>query len=71
MKYRKRPIVIEESQWWQNGDERQKSFEVAVEPVIKWLCDNAHPHTKIIIDCTTAELVEGVMCTVTDRYVRD
>ena len=52
-------------------DERQKSFEVAVEPVIKWLCDNAHPHTKIIIDCTSAELVEGLMCVVTDKHVRD
>ena len=52
-------------------DERQKSFEVAVEPAIKWLCDNAHPHTKIIVDCTSAELVEGCMCFLTDKHVRD
>lgn len=54
-----------------NGDERRKSFEVAVEPVIKWLCDNSYPHTKIIIDCTSAELVEGLMSVVTYRHVRD
>ena len=54
-----------------NGNERRKSFKVAVEPVIKWLCDNAHPHAKIIIDCTSAEFVEGLMCVVTDKHVRD
>ena len=56
---------------YDNGDERRKSFEVAVEPVIKWLCDNTHPHTKIIVDCTSAELVEGLMRVVTDKHVRE
>lgn len=54
-----------------NSAERRKSFKVAVEPVIKWLCDNSYPHTKIIIDCTSAELVEGLMRVVTDKHVRE
>ena len=56
---------------YDNGDERRKSFEVAVEPVIKWMCDNSHPHKKIIVDCTSAELVEGCICFLTEKHVRD
>jgi hypothetical protein len=37
----------------------QIDFESVVRPVLKYLCDNHHPHTTIIITPTTAELFEG------------
>lgn len=50
---------------------KRAKFEKAVRPLIKYLCENHHPHTKVIVDCTTAELVEGVMTEHTTEYVRD
>lgn len=34
-------------------------FEKAVEPLIKYLCDNYHPHVTVIVTPTGAELLEG------------
>lgn len=42
-------------------EEQRKQFEDVVTPVIAWLCENMHPHAKVIIDCTTVELVEGTL----------
>lgn len=36
-----------------------KTFEQVVIPVIKFMNDNHHPHCKVIIDNSSAELVEG------------
>jgi hypothetical protein len=36
-----------------------KDFESVVRPVIKYLCENHHPHVKVIITPTNAELMEG------------
>lgn len=35
-------------------------FEQLATPLIKWLRENRHPHTTIIIDCNHAEVLEGV-----------
>jgi len=51
--------------------ELQESFESTTEPVIKWLNDNQHPHTKIIITHTAAELFEGLKSHVTEKYLKD
>lgn len=50
--------------------ERAK-FEKACRPLIKYLCENHHPHTKVIVDCNSAEMVEGLMTMGTNDYVRD
>jgi len=34
-------------------------FEDVVRPVIKYLCENHHPHVTVIISPTNAELLEG------------
>lgn len=53
-------------------DARRASFDAAARPLIKWLCENCHPHTTIVVTPTNAELLEGVVSTgkVLD-YVRD
>jgi len=48
-----------------------KSFEDAVNPVMKWLAQNHHPHTTIIVEGNRAELVEGVECVNTDEFIPD
>ena len=51
--------------------EKHEEFERVVELMIACLNANCHPHTKIIIDHTTAELVEGVCTAHTEKYLKD
>ena len=49
----------------------QEDFIKVVEPVIKWLNDNVHPHHTVIITGTHAELLEGELSHVTEKFVKD
>lgn len=53
------------------SEEQQKQFEEVVRPVMKWLAENKHPHTKIIIEANCAEIVEGIGVISTDEYLVD
>ena len=46
-------------------------FERVTRPVIKYMAENHHPHTKLIVTATGAELVEGVMNFPTTDYLVD
>lgn len=51
---------------------QQKDFESASRPLLKFLCENCHPHVSVIVTPTNAELVEGVCSTgLVMDYVRD
>lgn len=51
---------------------KTNDFETTVRPVIKFLCDNYHPHAKIIISPDRAEVVEGVKSTaIIEDYFKD
>lgn len=52
-------------------EDKQKSFEEVARPLIKWLCENANPHSTIIIDSTHAELLSGDQAVQTDEYLVD
>lgn len=41
-----------------------RDFDSVVRPVIRYLCENHHPHVTVIITPTNAELLEGVKSTV-------
>jgi hypothetical protein len=47
------------------------SFSFIVDPVIKYLAENHHPHTKIIIESDKAELVESINSHTTDKFILD
>jgi hypothetical protein len=50
----------------ENGNIIQKDyseFEKACRPLIKYLCENHHPHVKVIVTTTDAELLEGITFT--------
>ena len=52
-------------------EEQRKEFEEAARPLIKFLNDNCHPHVTVVVDCTTAELSEGVCSFRTEDYLKD
>lgn len=54
-----------------NNEDRRKGFEEAAEPLMKWLCENSHPHTTVIVGPTSAELVEGTMSYQTLKFMKD
>jgi hypothetical protein len=43
--------------------ETTDSFKQAVLPLIKYLCENHHPHVSVIVTPTGAELLEGKQST--------
>lgn len=49
--------------WVYPVDPRHATFEAAARPLIKWLCENGHPHHTIIVTPTNAELLEGEITT--------
>lgn len=49
----------------------QEQFEAAARPLIKYLAENHHPHTTVIVDSTHAELLEGQAMVKTEEYLRD
>ena len=53
------------------ANDKKDDFAEIVEPMIEWLNNNHHPHTTIIIDCDSAELVEGIRCHKTDKFIKD
>lgn len=50
-------------------DEERAKFEEVTKPLIKFMEENYHPHTKVIVDCGHAELVEGVVTFTTDKFI--
>lgn len=48
-----------------------EKLKEAAEPLIKYLSENYHPHVTCIVDATHAEVLEGVMVTRTEEFLRD
>ncbi len=46
-------------------------FEKLSRPLIEYICKNYNPHTRVVIDCTSAELVEGIEAINTEDYLVD
>lgn len=42
-------------------EEKRKELQKAAEPLIKYLCEKHHPHTKIIVTQTGVEVLVGVL----------
>jgi len=54
------------------NDQQCAEFEALTVPLLKFLCENFHPHVSVVVTPTTAELLEGCFSVgeVLD-YVRD
>lgn len=63
--------------WYQNyhvsdvNKARSSSFEDVVKPVIKWLNENANPHTSVNIDATSAQLLTGEIGIHMEEFIKD
>jgi len=53
------------------SEEKNKAFLEAAKPLIKFLNDNFNPHTKIIVDCDSAEILESITFIITDEFIKD
>lgn len=50
----------------------EEKFEELARPMIKYLCENYHPHVTVIITPTSAELLEGLKTIGrVEDYIRD
>jgi hypothetical protein len=52
-------------------DQQLKQFEEASKPLVKFLCENFHPHVYVIVNPTGAELVEGLAYVRVEEFLRD
>lgn len=52
-------------------EEQRNEFVAASEPLMKWLSDNCHPHTTVIVGYNRAELVECVTTHITAKFIKD
>jgi len=43
----------------------------AAKPLIEYLNNNYHPHCKIIVECDSVEVLEGVEVSVTKEFIKD
>ena len=48
-----------------------EEFQKLAKPLIEWLNNNANPHTMIVIDCDSAQVLIGEASIQTDEFVRD
>ena len=49
----------------------QDRFKLAAEPLMRYLSHTHHPHTKVIVDSTSAELLEGMCAHRTEKFLVD
>lgn len=42
-----------------------------MDEVVKYMCENHHPHTKLIVDCTGWEILEWVETKKVEQYIKD
>lgn len=52
-------------------DNLHVGFEKAARPLIKWLNEYGNPHKTIIVDQTSAELLDGTLMFKTEDYLKD
>ena len=52
-------------------EEQREEFKNLAWPLIKFINDNFNPHTSIIIDNTSAEIMEGVASYRTEEFWKD
>ena len=50
-------------------DNQMEKFKERTDELIKYLNENFNPHTKIIIQADSAEIVNGVMAIKNDKYI--
>lgn len=53
------------------SEEKQKEFERAAKPLIRFLRRNSHPHVAAYVDSCSAELLEGICVVKTETLIEE
>ncbi len=48
-----------------------EEFDALAKPLVEWINANKNPHTKIIIDSISAEIVDGCYGLYTEEFLKD
>lgn len=48
-----------------------KEFEEASKPLVKFLCDNCHPHVAVIVEPNGAEILEASARVKIEEFIKD
>lgn len=48
-----------------------REMKEAAKPLMKFLCDNFHPHMYIILESNSIELCEGVSRIINNEFLKD
>ncbi|EAZ4787021.1 hypothetical protein CBK78_14150 [Salmonella enterica] len=51
--------------------ENDDAFQEAAKPLIKWLNENANPHSQVVVTSTGAELLVGERVYNTEKFLKD
>ena len=51
--------------------EQLEEFEEATKPLMKFLCDNFHPHVIIIVERNRAEILESSASIICSDFIKD
>jgi len=51
--------------------EQIQEFEEAAKPLVKFLCENCHPHVTVIVEPTRAEILEGSVSVKIEEFIKD
>ena len=52
-------------------ENKREEFRNAAAPLVEFLNENCHPHVNVIVDCGSAELLEGFCRAVIEEYIKD
>lgn len=53
------------------SDSKTEKMLKAAKPLIKWMNENCHPHTKIIVTHNGVELLESISVAGTNEFLED
>lgn len=51
--------------------QQQEELQALVEPIVKWLNDNCHPHVSVQITPVAFDLSEGICFSPIIKYLKD
>jgi hypothetical protein len=51
--------------------EERRAFAEAARPLIRWLAESVHPHHKVVVTTTSAELLTGEMAVHDESFLPD
>jgi len=50
---------------------QRKELMEAAKPLMKWLCDNVHPHVEVRVDMTDVTVAEHVFHDRNEEFIKD